>query len=146
MTISEKAAYMKGLAEGLNLDDTTPIGKVMEKVLDLLSDLSAEVTDLREETNSLREYAEVLDEDLGDVESDLWGDDDEDDEDDEDDDEDETGFYEATCPACGETVCFDDSIDPEEVVCPACGEKFSCVIDCDGDCESCDGCDEPEEE
>ena len=86
MTISEKAAYMKGLAEGLNLDDTTPIGKVMEKVLDLLSDLSAEVTDLREETNSLREYAEELDEDLGDVESDLWGDDDEE-EDDEDNDE-----------------------------------------------------------
>ena len=146
MTISEKAAYIKGLAEGLNLDETTPVGKVMEKVLDLLSDLSAEVTDLREETNSIREYAEELDEDLGDVESDLWGDDDEDDEDDEDDDEDETGFYEATCPACGETVCFDDSIDPEEVVCPACGEKFSCVIDCDGDCESCDGGDEPEEE
>ena len=146
MTISEKAAYMKGLAEGLNLDDTTPNGKVMEKVLDLLSDLSAEVTDLREETNSLREYAEELDEDLGDVESDLWGDDDEEEDDEDDDDEDETGFYEATCPACGETVCFDDSIDPEEVVCPACGEKFSCVIDCDGDCESCDGGDEPEEE
>ncbi len=146
MTISEKAAYMKGLAEGLNLDNTTPIGKVMEKVLDLLSDLSAEVTDLREETNSLREYAEELDEDLGDVESDLWGDDDEEEDDEDDDDEDETGFYEATCPACGETVCFDDSIDPEEVVCPACGEKFSCVIDCDGDCDSCDGCDEPEEE
>ena len=146
MTISEKAAYMKGLAEGLNLDNTTPIGKVMEKVLDLLSDLSAEVTDLREETNSIREYAEELDEDLGDVESDLWGDDDEEEDDEDDDDEDETGFYEATCPACGETVCFDDSIDPEEVVCPACGEKFSCVIDCDGDCESCDGSDEPEEE
>lgn len=143
MTISEKAAYIKGLAEGLNLDETTPVGKVMGKVLDLLSDLSAEVTDLREETNSLREYAEELDEDLGDVESDLWGDDEEDEDDDED--EDETGFYEATCPACGETVCFDDSIDPEEVICPACGEKFSCVLDCDGDCDSCDGCDEPEE-
>ena len=143
MTISEKAAYIKGLAEGLNLDYTTPVGKVMGKVLDLLSDLSAEVTDLREETNSLREYAEELDEDLGDVESDLWGDDDDDDDDAED--EDETGFYEATCPACGETVCFDDSIDPEEVICPACGEKFSCVLDCDGDCDNCDGCDEPEE-
>lgn len=143
MTISEKAAYIKGLAEGLNLDDATPVGKVMGKVLDLLSDLSAEVTDLREETNSLREYAEELDEDLGDVESDLWGDDDDDDDDAED--EDETGFYEATCPACGETVCFDDSIDPEEVICPACGEKFSCVLDCDGDCDNCDGCDEPEE-
>lgn len=140
MTISEKAAYIKGLAEGLNLDETTPVGKVMAKVLDLLSDLSAEVSDLREETNSLREYAEELDEDLGDVETDLWGDDDED-----EDDEDETGFYEATCPACSETVCFDDSIDPEEVICPACGEKFSCVLDCDGDCDSCDGCEESDE-
>lgn len=141
MTINEKAAYLKGLAEGLHLDDSTPVGQLMGKVLDILSDITAEVTDLREETNSLREYAEELDEDLGDVESDLWGDDG-----DDEDDEEDTGFYEATCPACGETVCFDDSIDPEEVVCPACGEKFSCVLDCEGDCENCDGCDEPDEQ
>ena len=58
------------------------------------------------------------------------------DEDDEDEDDDEANFYEATCPSCGEVVCFDDSLDPENIVCPACGEKFSCV--CDGECDTCD--------
>ena len=32
------------------------------------------------------------------------------------------------CPACGETICFDGSIDPEELACPACGEKFECIV------------------
>ena len=123
MTISEKAAYIKGLAEGLNLDDTTPVGKVMGKVLDLLSDLSAEVTDLREETNSLREYAEELDEDLGDVESDLWGDDDDDDDDAED--EDETGFYEAL-PAVKPSVSMIRSILRKSFVPPAVRSSLVC--------------------
>ncbi|MDD6980502.1 MAG: hypothetical protein PUJ21_02010 [Clostridia bacterium] len=126
MTIQEKAAYLKGLAEGVKLDENTAEGKVLTKVLDLLSDLAAEATDLRE-------YVEELDEDLGDVESELWGDEDDEDEDEDDD----TAFYETQCPKCGETVCFDDSIDPEEVVCPACGETFSCDIACDGDCDDC---------
>ena len=53
----------------------------------------------------------------------------------EDDDDD---FYEVECPSCGEVVCFDSSVDPDDVTCPACGEKFSCVCDC----ENCDACDE----
>ncbi len=126
MTIQEKAAYLKGLAEGVKLDENTAEGKVLTKVLDLLSDLAADAKDLRE-------YVEELDEDLGDVESELWGDEDDEDEDEDDD----TAFYETQCPKCGETVCFDDSIDPEEVVCPACGETFSCDIACDGDCDDC---------
>ena len=37
-------------------------------------------------------------------------------------------FFEVECPACGEVICFDGSIDPEELACPACGEKFECII------------------
>ena len=29
------------------------------------------------------------------------------------------------CPKCGDTICFDESIDPENLICPACGEKIS---------------------
>ena len=63
-------------------------------------------------------------------------DDDEDDDFDLDDEDD--GYYEIECPSCGEIVCFDESLDPEELTCPACGEKISDVELCDGDCESCD--------
>ena len=45
------------------------------------------------------------------------------------------------CPNCGETVYFDEDIDPEHVVCPACGEEFSCICDCDDDDCDCGCCD-----
>ena len=34
--------------------------------------------------------------------------------------------FEIECPKCNETICFDESIDPENLICPACGEKISC--------------------
>jgi hypothetical protein len=37
-------------------------------------------------------------------------------------------YFEVECPSCGETVCFDSTIDPEELTCPSCGEKFECII------------------
>ena len=100
----------------------------------------------------LEEYIEELDEDLGGLEEYVYELDDEfecdgdceccDDEDcecccDEEDDE----YFECECPSCGETVCFDCSIDPEELTCPACGEKFECIISED-DLDALDGEDE----
>ena len=38
-------------------------------------------------------------------------------------------YYEIVCPSCGETVCFDQELDPENLICPACGEKFGCIVD-----------------
>ena len=42
---------------------------------------------------------------------------------------DQDKFYEIVCPSCGETVCFDQELDPENLICPACGEKFGCIVD-----------------
>ena len=53
-------------------------------------------------------------------------------------DDDDSEYYELECPSCGETVCFDDSLDPDELVCPACGEKIGDFEICDGNCEDCD--------
>ena len=134
MTVVEKVAYLRGLADGLKLTDTTAEGKVLLNVIEVLDDLALSVSDLEDETATLSEYVEELDEDLGAVEEDLYGE--EDDEEDDDDD-----FVEIECPHCGEEVYFDESIDPEHIICPACGQEFSCVCDCgceDDDDE--DGC------
>ena len=40
----------------------------------------------------------------------------------------EEDYFEVECPSCGDTICFDSTIDPEELVCPACGEKFECLV------------------
>ncbi len=133
MTINEKAAYIKGLAAGLNLDENTAEGKVLTELMNLVADIATEIADIRDDATQLRDYVEELDEDLSYVEDDLFGDDEE--------DEMDPDFFEATCPSCGETICFDDTIDPEDVACPNCGERFTCdACDCDGECEGCAGC------
>ena len=139
MTLTENAAYIKGLAEGLDLDATKPEGKLITKMLDLISDMADCLSDLEDECDELRAYIEEIDDDLADVEDEIfeYEYEDEDDEDDEDDDE---AFYEVICPNCGETVCFDDTLDPENLTCPACQETFDCT--CDGECDCCEGCEE----
>lgn len=131
MTLTERTAYLKGLAEGLALDESKPEGKLIAEMVKLLDEMANSVADLEDECDMLNDYIEEIDEDLGAVEEIVY-DDDECDccDDDYDDDED---YFEVTCPNCGETVCFDESVDPTELICPSCGEKFDC---------SCDGCEE----
>ena len=141
MNISEKVAYIKGLAEGLSVND-----KVVNAILDVLGDIAKEVASLKEDAEYLDSYIEEIDEDLGALEEDYYGCDgdcdccDEDCDCDCDCDCDEDDFIEVECPACGDTVCLDEDTDFNEVECPACGAKFSCVCDCcdeddDDDCE-----------
>ena len=135
MTITEKAAYLKGLAEGLDLDKTTKEGKLIDALLDMVAALADKVDELEGDVAELTEYVEELDEDLGDVEELLYDDEDEDycDGDCEGCDGcDDYGMdetFEVECPKCGDTICFDESIDPENLICPACGEKISCKCD-----------------
>ena len=133
MTLSEKAAYIQGLADGLELDETTKEGKLIAALIDIVGELSDAIADIDEDLDTLNEYIEEIDEDLGSVEEYLYDDECCDCDCDCDDcdcdcdccDED---YFEVECPACGEVICFDGSIDPEDIACPACGEKFECVI------------------
>ena len=150
MTILEKTAYIKGLCEGLELDKKdTAEAKVIKALLDLCQDMAEEIDALGSDVEDLIDYCEELDEDLGDVEEILL-DEEEDEEDDEDewDDEcdgecddcefcgdcelcDDEEYYEIVCPSCGETVCFDDSVNSEELICPACGNALGCIVEDD---------------
>ena len=140
MTICEKAAYLTGLFDGKALDMTKPEGIIISELVKLVKDMANEIADLQEETKNLREYIEEIDEDLAVIEDEFYDEDEDDDYYDEDEDEEDDDFYEVECPSCGEVICFDDSVDPDDVMCPACGEKFSCVCDCE--CDECEGCDE----
>ena len=134
MTLNEKAAYLKGLSEGLTYDKNSAEGKLLTALIDLTAELAEEVTRLSEDAEYLNDYCEELDEDLGDVEEVLLGDDedefDDEFEDDEDEDFEDEEFYEMECPFCGETIEFDASIDPEHLTCPACHKEISLEIEC----------------
>ena len=143
MTITEKTAYLKGLLEGLSIDESKPEGKLLKAVVETLDEMANDLEDLGGDVATLNDYVEELDEDLGEVEECLC-DCDEDDEYDEDEecdgdcedcDCDCDGFYEVVCPHCGETVCFDETCDPRDLVCPACQEHFDCLDAPDTDVE-----------
>ena len=144
MDILEKIAYIKGLAEGLSLDDSKPEAKVIKAIIDLLGDVCEVVADIDDEVATLGDYIEEIDEDLGYVEEDLYADDEcscgcgcgpdcdcgcQDGEEctcgcDCDCDCDDEEFVEAMCPNCGEEVIFATDIDPKDVICPACEKPF----------------------
>lgn len=144
MGITENAAYLKGLFEGYEIDTEKKEGKIISKLLDLVCDMADKIAALEADNKELHEYAEELDQDLGELEEEFYygaSDSDEDYDDlneDEDYEGEEEDYYELECPSCGEVICFDDSLDPASLVCPACGEKIEDIEICDGNCDECD--------
>lgn len=136
MTLTEKAAYLKGLASGLSLDESKPETKLINALIDLIDDIALTVADLDDELAVVSEQVDLIDEDLESLEEDFYEDDDEE----EDDDE----YIKITCPNCGDDIYIDDAIlEDGELQCPNCGETLEFDIECDCDCDDCDcGCEE----
>ena len=146
MEIVEKVAYLKGLAEGLGLDESTKEGKILKVMIDVLDDMALELQDLRDEQCELEEGLDSVSDDLSDVESfvyEAFGDDEDDEDDEEEDGEDEDEpVYETTCPNCEEEIYFDEDVLADDYVeCPNCGEKLEFDVSDLGGCGSCGGCD-----
>ncbi len=129
MEITEKVAYLKGLAEGMELDTDKKVGKLLAAIIDALDDIALELEDIKDEQAELADGLDAVSDDLEDVENvifDEWDDEDEDDGeyyyDDLDEDEE---CYATTCPTCEETIYFDESVlEDGEVLCPNCGERL----------------------
>ena len=133
--ISEKVAYLNGLADGMQVENDK-YGKLFKGILDAMQAIAEEL-----------EEQEMLVDDLSDCVDDLYDAMDECEccDCDECDDDEEDDFLEIVCPACGETIYFDeDMLDGEDgLICPYCNEPVDIDICCDcEDCE-CDGCGEP---
>lgn len=148
MTLSEKAQYLKGLMDGLKIDDSTDTGRVLLAMSDILTELCNSVDTIDADVDDIVDFCNTIDEDLHDVETALFDDDEDDDNDDDDD------VYEVICSNCGETVEVTyDTILGGEAECPNCGEpiEFEFEDDCDccdcedGECDCCD-CDDDDYE
>lgn len=138
MTISEKVAYLKGLAEGLDLDaEQSKEAKLISVMIGILEEVGLSIEDLEDNTAALGEELDAVSDDLSDVEDVVFGDDDDDDECCCDDDDDED-FFEVECPNCGADIEIDeDVLEAGSVECPSCGEKFAidlCDDEDDGGC------------
>ena len=125
MGVSEKVAYLKGLAEGLGLDAESKEGKLFAAIIDGLDEMAEEILDLEEEMADIEEGLDAVSDDLSEVEETLYELEDEFDDDDDEDEEDEEDCFMTTCPACEEEIFFDETVlEDGEVVCPNCGEKL----------------------
>lgn len=144
MDICEKISYIKGLAEGLSLDETTKEGKILTAIIDLLGDITEEICDIEDGCDALMEQIDAVDEDLSAVEEIIYDDDDDCDCDcdcDCCDDE----VYEIECPACNDIIYLDEEMLAEDgMVCPNCGTDLEFDFDLDDEC-GCD-CDKEETE
>lgn len=141
MDICEKIAYIKGLAEGLGVDDSTKEGKVLNAIIELLGDITEEICDIEEGCDEICEQLDAVDEDLSSLEDIIYEDDDCDCDccDDEDCDCCDDEVYEIECPACNDIIYLDaEMLEEEGMVCPNCGTNLEFDFDCD--CGCCDDC------
>ena len=116
--LKSRVAYLKGLAAGLALEETSREGKLFAQVIDVIDSLAEAVTELQDDYDDLVDYAEAIDEDLNELEEDVYDADLELDEDDDDD------MFSVECPDCHEIVYIDDDMleddDIVEILCPNC--------------------------
>ena len=140
MTINEKAAYLKGLMEGLKLDTDKAEGKMIAAMVDLLGDLSKKLTNVEDTTIAISDELDEIEEDLDAIEDFIMDEDDDEDYDDDDDFDDyddddyedegfdfgdeDTTIYEVKC-ACGNVITFDEeTLEAGSIVCDECGETL----------------------
>ena len=130
MTITEKTAYLKGLADGLGVDPQSKEGKLWSALNDLLCDIAHELENLHETDRGQAQALDGLADEVSLLEDICDGMDERDYEkiDDEDDDEDlsyDGVVYDATCPVCGEEISFDEeTLETGSIQCPKCGETL----------------------
>ncbi|HHV78957.1 MAG TPA: AraC family transcriptional regulator [Firmicutes bacterium] len=108
--LKARVAYLRGLAEGMKLESSSPNGKLLHEVITVLDQVADAISELNDTADDIDEYLEKLDDDLRELEEEVYG---------------EEGVIEVTCPHCGETVCVDEDLDEDENLelrCPNCGE------------------------
>ena len=128
--ISERVAFIKGLAEGMKVDDTTNEGKLLTAIIDVLDDIALAIDDVEEIQDEMSEQVDGIDEDLAELEKVVY------------EDEDDIEFEEIECPYCGEEIEVDLDLideDAEAIECPHCHQKIELEWDCDCEDDEC-GC------
>ncbi len=116
--IKERVAYLQGLTQGLNVNEHSSEGKLLINIIDVLDDMAEEMQTMNLVQEDLENYLETIDEDLTDLEEEVY-------EEELADTEIDDDFVEVDCPVCHESVTFESDIldedDAVEVTCPYCG-------------------------
>jgi DNA-directed RNA polymerase subunit RPC12/RpoP len=141
--LTDRISYLQGLAEGMKLNPEKDSHKLILGILDVLGEVGESFEALAESHGELSDYVEAIDEDLADLEANLYDDENENLARKEDDDDFE-GMIEYECPHCGAKIEIDpDEVDfDEDALCPGCGKELFPELPEEG----LDGKPEPEKE
>lgn len=114
--VKEKVAYLQGLTKGLDVSEQSAEGKLLINIIDVLDDFAEEFESISDAHEDLEDYVETIDEDLTELEGEVYDDDTCGGDDD---------YIEVECPKCHDQVAFEPEVlhDDEEVevTCPNCG-------------------------
>ena len=131
MKNTEKVAYIKGMMDGMNFQADSPEKKLISSIVDALESMAESLEALEADNEYLSDYIEEVDQDLGDVEQEVFGYDDDDFDDDEDEDDDEDYHEVVDCPTCGKKIVLDEeSLNEGKTTCPGCGTELEFETDC----------------
>lgn len=117
MSLAEKMGYLRGLADGMNLDSAgDQQSKLLAALVETVEELADQMSTHEEAIKELREQLDELTESLDVLETLVVDSFEEDDEDEE---------YEVECPNCGGAILLDGAtLESGVVTCPSCAKKF----------------------
>ena len=111
--LTEQVSYLQGLTEGLNINASGPQGRIIMGDLDVLSEITAHIKNLREDVFALSEHMDSIASDLCELQELVL-------------DEADSDHIQIECDNCGEKLYFDagllDDEDTIEIICPRCNE------------------------
>lgn len=118
--LKARVSYLQGLSNGLDLNTESKEGKLFQEIIAVLGEFANTVDVLEEEQEQLEDYMDAINEDLQQLENELY------DEGEVNRITDAGDYLEVECSGCGETVFFDAQLtedkDVMEITCPECGE------------------------
>lgn len=123
--LTDRISFLQGLAEGMKLNQEKDSHRLILGILEVLGEVGEAFEALAESHGELSDYVESIDEDLADLEADLY-----DDEDEELAEDEINGVFddmiEYECPHCGAKIEIDpDEVDfDEDALCPECGKEL----------------------
>ncbi|MGE5605008.1 MAG: CD1247 N-terminal domain-containing protein [Bacteroidota bacterium] len=129
--LREKAAYMRGVLEGINFNGDEKQKRLWESLIDFCDGVADDLGQLEDSHDEFADYIEAIDEDLCTLEKYFYNN--------EEEDEDsrevtftsdqEHGVMEMNCPFCNQGLYFEDDEGEYEVVCPECGKVIWNSVD-----------------
>jgi len=124
--LTAKAAYLKGLADGMNLDESKSENKLFRGIIELLNEITNEFTELNDEVGFISDRIDDFDGELDEI-AELLSDcgcgdgcdcGDEDGE-----------CFNVACPTCKQNIILNMETFNDEATCPLCGEEIEFDFD-----------------